>query len=83
MFSLTHNAGKIQWKGNMKVYTWERITSYTSTGGDCLGSTISEKTLEVLVDTKVNMRQQCALVTNMDGSILGCIRKSLASRLKR
>ncbi|KAK4824162.1 hypothetical protein QYF61_011289 [Mycteria americana] len=45
-----------------------------------LGSGLAEQDLEVLVDNKLNMRQQCALALN---SILGCIRKSVASRKEK
>ena len=37
----------------------------------------------VLVDSKLNMRQQCALTARKANSILGCIRKSTASRLRQ
>lgn len=35
--------------------------------------------LEVLVDTKVIMSQQHALVTNKANGILGCVRQSISS----
>ena len=49
-------------------------------GSGCLENSLAEQDLDVLVDNKLNMRQQCALVLN---SILGCIRKSIASRSVR
>ncbi|GAB0207709.1 mitochondrial enolase superfamily member 1 [Grus japonensis] len=46
-------------------------------GVDLLGSSTAEKDLGVLVD---NMSQQCALVAKKANGILGCIKKSVASR---
>ncbi|GAB0185371.1 mitochondrial enolase superfamily member 1 [Grus japonensis] len=49
-------------------------------GVDLLGSSTAEKDLEVLVDKKLSMNQQCALVAKAANGILGCIEKSMASR---
>ncbi|PKU44202.1 hypothetical protein llap_5498 [Limosa lapponica baueri] len=49
-------------------------------GLDLLQSTIEEKDLGVLVDSKLSMSQQCALVAKRANEILGCIEKSVASR---
>ncbi|GAB0186510.1 hypothetical protein GRJ2_001116300 [Grus japonensis] len=49
-------------------------------GATQLESSLAEKDLGILVDTKLNMRQQCALVTEKVNFILGCIRQSIASR---
>jgi len=38
-------------------------------------SSLSEKSLRVLVDTK-----QCALAAKKDNNLLGCIRRNIASR---
>ncbi|PKU46623.1 hypothetical protein llap_3067 [Limosa lapponica baueri] len=43
-------------------------------------SSLSEKDLGVLVDTKSNMSQQCAFAAKMVNGILGCIMQSTASR---
>ncbi|RMC21294.1 hypothetical protein DUI87_02155 [Hirundo rustica rustica] len=48
-----------------------------------LESILEEKALEVLADTKLNMSQQCALATKMANDILGCIRQSIASSLRK
>ncbi|KAK4807067.1 hypothetical protein QYF61_018408 [Mycteria americana] len=45
-----------------------------------LGSSFSAKNLGVLVDTKLNMSQQCALVAKKANGILDCIRQSITSR---
>ncbi|PKU41751.1 hypothetical protein llap_7939 [Limosa lapponica baueri] len=49
-------------------------------GADLLESSSEEKDLGVLVDNRMTMRQQCALVAKKANGILGCIRKSVTSR---
>ncbi|GAB0182917.1 mitochondrial enolase superfamily member 1 [Grus japonensis] len=49
-------------------------------GVDLLGSSAAEKDSQVLVDKKFSMSQQCALVGQKANGILGCIKKSVASR---
>ncbi|KAJ7411451.1 hypothetical protein BTVI_50017 [Pitangus sulphuratus] len=49
-------------------------------GDDLLESSSVEKDLEVLVDNKLSTNQQCAHVAKKANGILGCIRKSIASR---
>ena len=49
-------------------------------GADLLERSSVEKDLGVLVDSRMAMSQQCALMANKTNSILGCIRKSIASR---
>ncbi|GAB0176148.1 mitochondrial enolase superfamily member 1 [Grus japonensis] len=49
-------------------------------GVDLLGSSTAEKDLGVLVDNKLSMNQQCALVAKAANGILGCMQKSVASR---
>ncbi|GAB0183805.1 mitochondrial enolase superfamily member 1 [Grus japonensis] len=51
-----------------------------SLGVDLLGSSTAEKDLGVLVDNKLSMSQQCALVAKKADGILGGIKKSVASR---
>ncbi|PKU41140.1 rna-directed dna polymerase from mobile element jockey-like [Limosa lapponica baueri] len=47
-------------------------------GVDLLESTSEEKDLGVLVDRKLSMSQQCALVAKRANGILGCVGKSVA-----
>ena len=47
---------------------------------DLLERSSAEKDLGVLVDDWLTMSQQCALVTKKANGILGCVKRSLASR---
>jgi len=49
-------------------------------GVDLLESSSGERDLGVLVDDRVTMSQQCALAAKTTTGILGCIRRSVASR---
>jgi len=49
-------------------------------GADLLESRSLERDLGLLVDDKLNMSQQSALVAKKANGILGCMKKSVASR---
>ncbi|PKU48368.1 hypothetical protein llap_1368 [Limosa lapponica baueri] len=51
-------------------------------GADLLESSSEEKDLGVLVDNRMTMSQQCAVVAKKANGMLGCIKKSVASRLR-
>ncbi|GAB0183030.1 mitochondrial enolase superfamily member 1 [Grus japonensis] len=51
-------------------------------GVDLLGSSAAEKDLGVLVNNKLSMSQQCALVAKKANGILGCIKKRVVGRLR-
>ena len=52
-------------------------------GADLLGNSSAERDLGVLVDDKLTISQQCALVAKQANGILGCLKRSAASRSGR
>ena len=52
-------------------------------GADLLESSSVEKDLGMLVDSKLTLSQHCALVAKKANGILGCIKRSVASRSRK
>ncbi|PKU42847.1 hypothetical protein llap_6848 [Limosa lapponica baueri] len=52
-------------------------------GVDLLESSSAERDLGNLLDNKLTMRQQCALVAKKANGLLGCIKKSVGSRSRQ
>ncbi|PKU42563.1 reverse hypothetical protein [Limosa lapponica baueri] len=61
--------------------TWQ-YQAQIQVGWRMAGEQPEEKDLGVLMDEKLDMSQQCALAAQKANHILGCIKRSMASRLR-
>ena len=59
---------------------WSNLRYVYSLGEELLESTHGEKDLGILVDEKLNMSQQCSLAVQKANTILGSMKRGVASR---
>jgi len=69
-------------KGKCRILPLRRNNQYRF-GADMLESSSVERDLGVLVDDRLTMSQQCALVAKKASGILGCMKKRVASRSRQ
>lgn len=62
--------------------SWDNLKQEYRLGNEWFGSSHAEEGLKVVIDEKVDFSQQCAFTAQKASHIIGCLKRSTASRLR-